>query len=290
MRRLCVVEAAGLLKGGVRRRSLSAIASPKKDVILSFESDGTAYIKLNRPDVHNAFNDKVVAQIRDCVGEVERKREQVRVLFLVSEGKSFSAGGDLNYMKEMAQASKDRNKQDALALSQMLNALAVVPVPTVALVQGPAFGGGVGLVSVCDMAVGIKSATFALSEVKLGLLPATISPYVVQRIGAAQARRYFLTAERFDALTAQRIGLLHEVVDSAAQLEEWRIKLRDVFKQNSPTGVAASKALIRAVSGKPVSNELMLDTAERLAEQRASAQGVEGVTAFLEKRPPKWAL
>ena len=274
--------------GFLHKRRLGTATS--SEVSLTIGTDGASYLQLNRPEVHNAFNDRVVAQIHDCIREVERVKEKIRVLFLTSSGKSFSAGGDLNYMKEMAKASKERNVQDALALSKMLNAVSTVSVPTVALVQGPAFGGGVGLISVCDMAVCVKSATFSLSEVKLGLLPATISPYVIQRIGVAQARRYFLTAERFNADTALRIGLVHEVVDSTADLEEWRIKLRDILKQNSPSAIAASKDLIRAVAGKAINEALMMDTANRLADQRSSPEGIDGVTAFLEKRPAKWTI
>lgn len=227
-------------------------------------------------------------EMYECLRQVEEAKGKIRVLFLVSEGKSFSAGGDLKYMKEMAQATKERNFRDALGLSKMLNALSNLSVPTVALVQGAAFGGGVGLISACDVAIGVKSAMFCLSEVKLGLLPATISPYVIPRIGASNARRYFVTAEKFDAPTALRIGLLHELVDSPAGLEEWRVKLRDTLKQNSPSAIAATKDLIRNVRGKMIDDDLMHDTAQRLAEQRSSVEGIEGVNAFLQKRTPKW--
>jgi len=281
---------SSLPKARAARFMASTSIAQSKDVELKFGDDGFAELSLNRPEVHNAFNDTVVAHLHDAVREVERKGTSVRGLFVTSKGKSFSAGGDLNYMKAMAEAPKERNIADAAALSKFLNALSNVGVPTIALVQGPAYGGGVGLISVCDIAIGVQSATFALSEVKLGLLPATISPYVIQRIGAAQARRYFLTAERFDAPTAQRIGLLHEVVESAQQLEEWRARFKAILRQNSPTAIAASKALITAVAGRTINEAVILDTANRLADQRGSPEGAEGVGAFLEKRPAKWTL
>lgn len=267
------------------RRSLSVLTQP--EVTLRFDGDGFANLILNRPEVHNAFNNKIVEQLSQCVLEVSQRMP--RALFVSSIGKSFSAGGDLNYMKEMADASKERNINDAVALSQFLCDLSNVPVPTVALVQGPAFGGGVGLISVCDIAIGVKSAIFALSEVKLGLIPATISPYVIQRIGSAQSRRYFLTGEKFDAATAFKIGLLHEVVDSNEDLLIWRDRFKKEFKMNSPSGMSASKQLIRAVEGQTIDKNLILDTANRLAEQRSSIEGKEGIKAFLEKRPASYS-
>lgn len=176
--------------------------------------------------------------------------------------------------------------RDALELSGMLNDLATLECPTVALVQGQALGGGVGIVSVCDIAVGVASSKFTLSEVKLGLIPATISPYVVRRIGAQHSRRYFLTAERFDAHEAKRIGLLHEVVDDAEALHDFEQHLKTHFARNGPQAMSASKALIEAVEGRPIDQQVMLDTAERLAVQRDSPEAKEGITAFFEKRNP----
>ena len=244
---------------------------------------------LSRPHVHNAFNDKVVLEMSAVVEHV-KATPTARGLFVRSTGKIFCAGGDLNYMKEMAEASEERNLKDAVALSRFLNAMSRLPVPTIALVQGSAFGGGVGLISVCDIAVAVRSATFALSEVKLGLIPATISPYVVRRIGANHARRYFQTAEKFDAERALSVGLVHEVVDKPEDLETWATNLRATLKQNAPSAVAASKALVEACVRTPVVDDgLIHDTAQRLAAQRSSAEGKEGVKAFLEKRPAKWA-
>ena len=191
-------------------------------------------------------------------------------------------------MKRTTTYTREQNLADAQMLGEMLHKLNTLPMPTVALVQGPSFGGGVGLVSCCDIAVGTTRAKFTLSEVKLGLIPATISPYVVARIGPPQARRYFLTAESFNAETAKDIGLLHEIVDSEEGLDEWAAKFRQNFVAASPTGVAQSKDLIRAVAGREITSDLIADTARRLCDQRASEEGVEGLTAFFEKRPPSW--
>ena len=166
--------------------------------------------------------------------------------------------------------------------------LNTMSIPTVALVQGSAFGGGVGLVSCCDIAIAVQSAFFTLSEVKLGLLPAVISPYVVARIGPQQARRYFLTAERIAAARAQEIGLLHEVVADATELEAWGAKLKGIFAENSPSGMAASKNIIGVVAGKPIDDSIIAVTASALAHQRASVEGLEGLAAFFGKRKPSW--
>ena len=260
------------------------------EVVLEIENDGFATLKLNRPKVHNAFNDKVVAALHEKVAQIAREQENIRAVFVRSTGSSFSAGGDLNYMKEMAQSSKERNMKDAVALSQFLRDLSFLSCPTVALIQGTAMGGGVGLISVCDIGIAVESATFALSEVKLGLLPATISPYVIQRISPGYARRYFLTGEKFNAQQALKIGLVHEVVQDLQGLEDWKALFKKQFKANSPTGMAASKLLIRDVQYRPIDTELIKETALRLANQRSSEEGMEGVKAFLEKRIPKWAI
>jgi methylglutaconyl-CoA hydratase len=207
-----------------------------------------------------------------------------------AKGKVFCAGADLSWMKRTSTYTREQNLADANVLGEMLSRLNRLPFPTIALVQGTAFGGGVGLVSCCDVAVGVSKATFTLSEVKLGILPATISPYVIARIGAAQARRYFLTAEKISAPRAKEIGLLHEVVETEAELEAWAASFRDSIMVASPSAVAASKDLIRAVAGTPITSDLIADTARRLADQRASPEGVEGLTAFFEKRPPVSAV
>jgi methylglutaconyl-CoA hydratase len=257
--------------------SSSTTTTAASAVQFTVDSERFAYLTLNRPEVSNAFNNKTVKTIADHLQEVKAKSSSIRAVFIQSTGKFFSAGGDLNYMKEMAES-----------LSGMLNLLSNLPVPTVALIQGPAFGGGVGLISCCDVALSVKTATFALSEVKLGLLPATISPYVISKIGESHARRFFITAETFNAEKAQSVGLVHEVFASMEELDAFATKLKGLLKNNSPTGIQASKELIQAVKNKPIDHSLMRDTAERLANQRSSPEGKEGVRAFLEKRKPKW--
>lgn len=212
----------------------------------------------------------------------------VRAAFVRSTGKIFCAGADLTWMKKTASYTREQNLADAEFLGRMLSTIDRVPFPTVALVQGPCFGGGVGLVSVCDIAVGTPKVSFTLSEVKLGLLPATISPYVVRRMGEAQARRYFLTAEKIDADSALAMGILHELVDNNDGLDEWEGKFRKAFTVASPTGIAATKDLISAVAGREITPALIKDTARRLCDQRASPEGVEGLTAFFEKRNASW--
>jgi methylglutaconyl-CoA hydratase len=194
-----------------------------------------------------------------------------------AKGKVFCAGADLSWMKRTSTYTREQNLADANVLGEMLSRLNRLPFPTIALVQGTAFGGGVGLVSCCDVAVGVSKATFTLSE-------------VIARIGAAQARRYFLTAEKISAPRAKEIGLLHEVVETEAELEAWAASFRDSIMVASPSAVAASKDLIRAVAGTPITSDLIADTARRLADQRASPEGVEGLTAFFEKRPPVSAV
>ena len=258
--------------------------------------DGFATLTMNRPKLHNAFSDVVIRQFADAI-EQARATPGLRGVFVRGAGKSFCAGGDLEWMKRAANYSREENRADALVLSNMLHAISTLPVPTIALVHGTAMGGGVGVISACDIAVGVRGAMFALSEVKLGLLPATISPYVIGRIGPSHARRFFVTGERFDGAKAHEIGLLHEVVDDAAGLEEWAAKWRKELTGASPTGVAASKALVHAVAplvplpweaGSDGAAAVMADTADRLADQRMSEEGIEGITAFLEKRRPSW--
>jgi methylglutaconyl-CoA hydratase len=248
--------------------------------------DGCATLTLNRPDVHNAFDDQLIARLTHCLRELEAD-PQVRVVVLAAEGKSFSAGADLNWMKRMARYSEAENLRDAVALADLMHTLSALKKPTLARVQGAAYGGGVGLVACCDVAVGTAAAAFCLSEVRLGLIPAVISPYVIAAIGERQARRYFLTAERFDAAEALRIGLLHTVVDEA-QLDA---AIQDVVAQllkGGPKAQSASKDLIATVVNRPVDRALVEDTAERIARIRVTPEGREGIAAFLEKRAPTW--
>jgi len=208
-------------------------------------------------------------------------------MVLGSEGKSFSAGADLEWMKRMASYSYDENLRDASALALMLKTLNEIPQPTIARIQGPAFGGAVGLVSCCDMAVAASAASFSLSEVKIGLVPATISPYVIAAIGQRAARRYFVTAERFDAHRALQLGLVNEVVD-AEQLDQEIDRLINTLLANGPEAVTGAKQLVFDVAGKPIDQQLIDATCETIAAIRVSEQGQEGLQAFLERRKPQW--
>ena len=246
-------------------------------------------LTLSRPEVHNAINDEMIAGISDTLDNLRTSPPHpLRALYLRGAGKSFCAGGDLQWMKRAATLSTEENERDALRLSRMLNKLATLPCATIALVQGNAFGGGVGMISACDMAVSVKSAKFGLTEARLGLIPATISPYVVPRIGPAQSRRYFLTGERFDAAKANEIGLLHELAEDEMDLESWAEHFASELMLSAPTAVAAGKDLIAAVEGRERDDELLLETARRLSRQRDSDEGREGIGAFFEKRKAAW--
>lgn len=255
-------------------------------LLTDIDDAGTAWVTLNRPDVHNAFDDALIAELGAAFERLGGDRA-VRAVALGARGKSFSAGGDLNWMRRMAGYSPDENRRDAEGLAAMLRTLAHCPKPTLALVQGAVLGGGVGLVAACDIAVAAEEATFCLSEVKLGIIPATIGPYVVAAIGERWARRYALTAERFDAAEARRIGLVHEVVP-AAGLVSAAAAILAALAGNGPAALAATKDLIRAVAGRPIDAEVVADTARRIADARASDEGREGIAAFLEKRKPNW--
>ena len=243
-------------------------------------------VTLNRPDKHNAFNEDFIAELSDVLDDI-RKDDRCRLMVLRSNGRNFSAGADLDWMKRMAGYTRAGNVRDANALAELLYKLNFLPVPTIARVQGASMGGGCGLVSCCDIALGADNAVFAFSEVKLGLIPATISPYVIRAIGEKQARRYFLTAERFDANKAQEIGLVSGVMDES-KLDEAVEKTIDLILANSSEAVKAAKQLVFDVAGKPVTRELLQQTSESIADIRASEEGKEGLSAFLEKRKPAW--
>jgi methylglutaconyl-CoA hydratase len=248
---------------------------------------GIGIITLNRPERHNAFDDAVIAELSTAI-DLMAAHPSVRVLVISSTGKSFCAGADLNWMKRAAGYSSSENLRDARALAEMLRRLAQCPKPTIARVQGAAYGGGVGLVACCDVAIGTIDAEFSLTEVKLGLIPAVISPHVIAAIGERYARRYMLTAERFSAAEAYRIGLLHELVTDATALDEAVGEIVDALLNNAPGAMAECKQLISAVAWKPFSPEVIEDTAQRITRLRASDEGREGMTAFLEKRKPNW--
>ena len=255
-------------------------------VITDIDDHGVAQVRLNNPDKHNAFDDEIIGELTEAFVAIV-DNSNVRVMVLGSEGKSFSAGADLEWMKRMASYSYDENLRDASALALMLKTLNEIPQPTIARVQGTAFGGAVGLVSCCDMAVAASAASFSLSEVKIGLVPATISPYVIAAIGQRAARRYFVTAERFDAHRALQLGLVNEVVD-AEQLDQEIDRLINTLLANGPEAVTGAKQLVFDVAGKPIDQQLIDATCETIAAIRVSEQGQEGLQAFLERRKPQW--
>lgn len=265
-----------------------AVGSPEPSTsacVLAVAGD-VATVTLNRPAIHNAFDETLIAELTACFVDLDDD-PHVRVVVLAGAGRSFCAGADLNWMKRMAAFGDDENLRDAQALAAMLRALHALSKPTIARVHGPAYGGGVGLIAACDIALAVPEATFALTEAKLGLIPATIGPYVIEAVGARQARRYFLTAERFGAETALRIGLVHEIVASAtldARVEDLVAMLRAA----GPTAQLECKALIRGVAHRPIDADVIAGTAAHIAAVRASDEGREGVAAFLGKRRPAW--
>ena len=265
------------------KKAASAFACDTLDVDLR---NNVGLVALNRPDLHNAFNETLIAELTMVLQALEADAS-VRAVVLTGHGKSFCAGADLNWMKKMAGYSPAENLADAQGLALMLRSLYGLSKPTLACVRGAAFGGGVGLVACCDIAVAAQDATFSLSEAKLGLIPATISPYVIEAIGARQARRYFLTAERFTAAEAFRIGLVHDIVPEP-ELDTRVNELLGALLIAGPMAQLECKALIRGVAHRPIGADVINGTAEHIAAVRASPEGVEGVAAFLGKRPAKW--
>ncbi|HRD28405.1 MAG TPA: enoyl-CoA hydratase-related protein [Caulobacter sp.] len=258
-------------------------------VELDASPSGVAVVTINRADKKNAFNAEVIAALAQHF-ETLRDADGVRIVFLRGAGGAFSAGADLDWMKSAAGFTRDENHEDAMALAEMLLALRELPQLTVALVDGPAFGGGAGLVAACDYAVATKGAKFAFSEVKLGLVAATISPHVVDAIGPRRAKSLFATGRMFDAAFAEKIGLVDELVAGAADLDDVMERMADEIMACAPGAVAKSKALVDDVAGVPIDDELLDLTARLIADQRTSEEGQEGVAAFLEKRKPGWAL
>ena len=254
---------------------------------LSLAYDGhRATITLTQPEVRNAFSDEVIADITAAFLEVGA-RPDVRVVVLAAEGPAFCAGANLNWMRRMADYTREQNLADAAKLAEMLRVIYECPKPTIARVQGDVYAGGTGLVAACDMAVSVDTAGFCLSEVKIGLIPATISPYVIRAMGARAAHRYFLTAERFGAQEALRIGFVHEVV-TAEQLDAKVDELVKALISASPNAVRACKKLVLDVAEREINAALIAATVEGIADIRASDEGREGVQSFLQKRKPSW--
>ncbi|SFS18551.1 methylglutaconyl-CoA hydratase [Dyella sp. OK004] len=245
-------------------------------------------ITLNRPQLHNAFDDGLIAELTTALEEAGNDAA-VRVVVLTGAGASFSAGADLNWMRGMAKASEAENREDSLRLARLMRTLQFLPKPTVARINGAAYGGGVGLVACCDIAISVDSAKFGLTEVKLGLVPAVISPYVIHAIGLRQARRLFLTGELFDAVTAQRIGLLHQCV-AADALDETVEATVSALAKAGPIAQAEAKQLALRVAGinEAEAEQIDRDNAALIARLRVSAEGQEGLGAFLDKRTPRW--
>ena len=253
------------------------------------ESRFVGVLTLNRPELHNAFGDRMIAELNQALVELSNEPD-IRVLLLTSTGKSFSAGADLNWMRSMAEKNFAENLQDAAELARLMQSLNDFKVPTIALVQGAAFGGAVGLAACCDMAIAGPKASFCLSEVKIGLIPAVISPYVVRAIGERASRRYFTTAERFDAHTALQLGLVCQLVadDAPEALRQAAQPLIDAIVGNSPAAVQAAKQLVAVVANAPINADTIAETTQRIAAIRVSVEGQEGLTAFLDKRTPAW--
>jgi methylglutaconyl-CoA hydratase len=255
-------------------------------LLTKIDEKNIATITLNRPLIHNAVDDQLIFELMNVLRDLEQK-PQVRALLLTANGPSFCAGADLQWMRRMSTASQDENLRDAEQLAGMLRRLNILPKPTVAVVQGSAYGGGVGLVAACDIAIASEGATFSLSEVKLGLIPSVISPYVIAAMGARAARRYFLTGERFSAAEALRTGLVHEVVPGD-HLTRTADRIIAALLEGGPRAHVEAKKLVFDVAGKPIEPPVIDETTKRIAAIRAGNEGKEGVAAFLEKRKPAW--
>ena len=259
----------------------------KPNLVIAYEGV-VARITLTQPEIRNAFSDEVIAELTAAFQDVGA-RADVRAIVLAAEGPAFCAGANLNWMRRMADYTREENLADASKLAAMLRTIAECPKPTIARVQGDVYAGGMGLVAACDMAVSVDTAWYCLSEVKIGLAPATISPYVIRAMGARAAQRYFLTAERFTAAEAHRIGFVHEVV-AADALDTKVDELLKALTSASPAAVVACKTLVADVVGRDIDEGLIAYTVEAIADIRASTEGREGVQAFLNKRKPAWLL
>ncbi len=265
---------------------MSGTSAAPSSVQVAIDDRGIATLTLDQPKIHNAFDDAMIATLALALRELDAD-PAVRVVVIAANGPSFSAGANLNWMKRMAGYSEAQNAEDALGLAGLMHTLYTLSKPTLARVHGPAYAGGLGLVACCDIAVAAREATFCLTEVRLGLIPAVITPYVVAAIGERQARRWCLTAERFDAEAAFRLGLVQEVVD-ADRLDQRIEAIIGHLLLGGPASLAECKAWVGEVAARPIDERLVADSAHRIARLRASAEGREGVAAFLEKRQPRW--
>jgi methylglutaconyl-CoA hydratase len=253
---------------------------------LEHRAGGAAWLTLDRPEIHNAFDDRLIEELTATLDQLAQD-EAVRVVVLTGAGRSFSAGADLNWMRRTSTYGEDENLRDANALAALMKALYELPKPTVARVNGAALGGGTGLVACCDVVVASEDALFGTTEVRLGIMPAVIGPYVVAAIGARQARRLMLTGERITADDAARIGLVHEVVP-AEQLDAAVDKVVSGLLKGAPRAIAAAKRLVQDLVNRPIDQDLIDDTARRIATLRRTPEAREGLGAFLEKRKPGW--
>lgn len=279
---------AGLLRAPVMMPVPPVPVPAMTASLLQDTAAGVARVRLNRPELHNAFDAALIAALTEALHTLGSD-PTVRVVVLEGAGASFSAGADLHWMRGMAAASEAANRDDSLALARLMRTLDELPKPTVARVHGAAFGGGVGLVACCDIAIGTPNAKFGLTESRLGLLPAVISPYVIEAIGARQARRYFATAEIFDADEALRIGLLHAVVPADALDAAVQDQVELLLKAG-PIASASAKALVRGACAHRDAGRHDADNAALIARLRVSPEGQEGLSAFLDKRKPRWTI
>lgn len=257
------------------------------EFVKTSDADGVRTVTIDRPDVHNGFNEVVIEELTAAM-DAASADAAIRVVVLAAAGPSFSAGADIHWMKRMVDYSREENIADSKAMAGMFRAIRACDRPVIARVHGACYGGGVGLVAACDMAVAVESVTFALTEVKLGIIPAVISPYVAERIGVGQMRRFALTAERFDAAEARRIGLISEVAADEAAMDEQIAFFVKLLKKNGPEAIAHCKRLLRDMPETADWDGATQLTAERIAERRISAEGQDGLKAFLEKRPAAW--
>jgi methylglutaconyl-CoA hydratase len=259
-----------------------------KNVLLEVDRRGVATLTLNRPEVHNAFDAALVLRLTELLIEL-KSRPGVRAVVLTGAGRAFSAGADVNWMRSMGACSEDENVEDALHMADLMSLLNSLPLPTIARVNGHAYGGGVGLVACCDIALASSEACFALSEVRLGLVPAVISPYVIAAVGERNARRLFLSGEAMNAKLARRVGLVHEIA-KPNKLDDALEDQLGMLLKGGPNALRESKELIFTVEGGGISADVALKhrTAQIIAQLRVSDEGQEGLAAFLEKRPPEW--